>query len=242
MVAHVRDRDKKIQSLEDHLVAVSKYAGQFAGKIGLKEIGEILGLLHDVGKASQEFQNYILSGTGLILQNSPDWVDVKANKGKIDHSTAGAQIIYQKLSERGDKATATAMAMALCIASHHSGLIDSLKPNGENNFQRRIEKQEEGSHADEAWANLANVAKKFGKLLSNDIETQFIEKLNSLKLELESPDTINFKRGLLVRYLLSCLIDADRLDTADFEFPSNERIRNYGNYTPWKTLIERLGS
>jgi CRISPR-associated endonuclease/helicase Cas3 len=240
LVAHVRDRDKKIQSLEDHLVAVSKYAGQFAGKIGLKEVGEILGLLHDVGKASDEFQNYIRSGTGLILQNSPDWVDVKANKGKIDHSTAGAQIIYQKLSERGDKATATAMAMALCIASHHSGLIDSLKPNGENNFQRRIEKQEEGSHADEAWANLANVAKKLGELLSNDIETQFIEKLNSLKLELESPDTINFKRGLLVRYLLSCLIDADRLDTADFEFPSNERIRNYSNYTPWETLIERL--
>ncbi|MCG3209837.1 MAG: hypothetical protein FOGNACKC_03464 [Anaerolineae bacterium] len=240
LVAHVRDRDKKIQSLEEHLSAVSDYAGQFAGKIGLQEMGEILGLLHDVGKASDEFQKYIGSGTALIPEDSPDWVDVKAKKGKIDHSTAGAQIIYQKLSERGNEATATALAMALCIASHHSGLIDSLKPNGENNFQRRIEKPEEGSHFNEAWTNLAGVAKKLDELLSNNIEGQFIEKLNSLKLEIESHDTINFKRGLLVRYLLSCLIDADRLDTADFEFPSNERIRNYGNYTPWKTLIERL--
>jgi CRISPR-associated endonuclease/helicase Cas3 len=240
LVAHVRDRDKKIQSLEEHLNRVSKLAGEFAGKVGLKEIGEILGLLHDVGKASDEFQNYIRSGTRLIPEDSPDWVDVKAKKGKIDHSTAGAQIIYQKLSERGNNATATALAMALCIASHHSGLIDSLKPNGENNFQRRIEKPEEGSHAKEAWSNLTGITNKLNELLSSDIENRFIEKLSSLKLQLESHNTINFKRGLLVRYLLSCLIDADRLNTADFEFPSNERIRNYGNYTPWGTLIERL--
>ncbi|MCI0446343.1 CRISPR-associated endonuclease Cas3'', partial [bacterium] len=237
---HVRDRDKKIQSLEEHLSAVSNYAGQFAGKIGLTEIGEILGLLHDVGKASDEFQNYIRSGTGLIREDSQDWVDVKAKKGKVDHSTAGAQIIYQKLSERGDKATATALAMALCIASHHSGLIDSLKPDGKNEFQRRIEKTEQDTHVDESWGNLTEVAKKLDELLSNDVETRFIGKLDSLKVMPESPNTINFKRGLLVRYLLSCLVDADRLDTADFEFPSNERIRNYGNYTPWETLIERL--
>ncbi|MCB8979869.1 MAG: CRISPR-associated helicase Cas3' [Ardenticatenaceae bacterium] len=240
LVAHVRDRDKKIQSLEEHLSAVSNYAGRFASKIGLAEIGKIIGLLHDVGKASDEFQNYIRSGTGLIPEDSPDWVDVRAKKGKVDHSTAGAQIIYQKLSERGDKATATALAIALCIASHHSGLIDSLKPDGENNFQRRIEKPEEGSHANEAWANLTKIANKLDELLSNDIEARFIEKLDGLKVMPESPNTINFKRGLLVRYLLSCLIDADRLDTADFEFPSYERIRNYGNYTPWETLIDRL--
>ncbi len=239
-VAHVRDRDKEIQTVEAHLSAVSNYAGEFAAKVGLQEIGEILGLLHDVGKASDEFQKYIGSGTGLIAEDSPDWVDVEAKKGKVDHSTAGAQIIYQKLSERGDKATATALAMALCIASHHSGLIDSLKPDGENNFQRRIEKPEESSHAKEAWSNLTKIANKLEELLSGDIGAQFFEKLNSLKLESDSHNTINFKRGLLVRYLLSCLIDADRLDTADFEFPANERIRNYGNYTPWETLIERL--
>lgn len=240
LVAHVRDKDKKIQSLEEHLFAVSKYTGQFAGKIGLKEIGEILGLLHDVGKASAEFQKYIGSGTGLIAPNSADWVDVRTLKGKIDHSTAGAQIIYQKLSERGDKAMVTAMAMALCIASHHSGLIDVLKPNGENNFQRRIERSEDDAHTNEAWKNLPDIAGKLDELLSNDIETQFIEKMNSLKIHPESYDTINFKIGLLVRYLLSCLIDADRLDTADFEFPFNKHIRNYSNYIPWETLIEKL--
>jgi CRISPR-associated endonuclease/helicase Cas3 len=46
--------------------------------------------------------------------------------------------------------------------------------------------------------------------------------------------------GLLVRSLFSCLIDADRIDTADFEHPGRARRRLRGNYEPWETLIERL--
>ncbi|MCR4434916.1 MAG: CRISPR-associated helicase Cas3' [Clostridiales bacterium] len=49
-----------------------------------------------------------------------------------------------------------------------------------------------------------------------------------------------FKIGLLVRFLFSCLIDADRLNTAIFEFPDQESIRNQGNYVPWSVLIEKL--
>ncbi len=48
--------------------------------------------------------------------------------------------------------------------------------------------------------------------------------------------------GLLVRALFSCLIDADRIDTADFEHPVRARRRLRGNYTPWQTLIARLES
>ncbi len=66
LIAHVRETDKEIQTLEKHLEGVSKLAGQFTDKIGLKEIGQIAGLLHDVGKASQEFQNYIGSATEQI--------------------------------------------------------------------------------------------------------------------------------------------------------------------------------
>jgi len=203
----------------------------------LKESGEIIGLLHDVGKASQEFQSYIGSATGLIPPDSPEWIDPEVNKGKVDHSTAGAQLIYKQLQENGFE---TAQALSLCIASHHSGLIDCLAPEGKNNFKRRMEKPEKQSHRDESWSNLPGIEKRLDASLHHDVETQLIAKLNSLKFPPESPDTLNFKFGLLVRYLLSCLIDADRLDTADFEFPLNERIRNYGNYRSWETLINRL--
>lgn len=50
------------------------------------------------GKYSADFQNYIKSGTGLFDVDDTDYVDAKTQKGKIDHSTAGAQWLWQALS------------------------------------------------------------------------------------------------------------------------------------------------
>lgn len=46
--------------------------------------------------------------------------------------------------------------------------------------------------------------------------------------------------GLLVRFLFSCLIDADRIDTADFENPKQAKLRMKGCYADWDTLCFRL--
>jgi len=56
---------------------------------------------------------------------------------------------------------------------------------------------------------------------------------------LQNP-VIQFKIGLLVRFLFSCLIDADRMDTADFERPKAAKRRLKGKYTEWGQLTERL--
>ena len=77
MIAHVRN-DGKVQSLEDHLGSVSDYAEKNCNKIGLKGVGTLLGLLHDLGKATAAFQDYIRGHSD-------------CNRGEIDHSTAGAQ-------------------------------------------------------------------------------------------------------------------------------------------------------
>jgi CRISPR-associated endonuclease/helicase Cas3 len=42
---------------------------------------------------------------------------------------------------------------------------------------------------------------------------------------------IRFKVGLLVRFLFSCLIDADRTDTADSAKPVAAALRQHGRYT-----------
>ncbi len=51
---------------------------------------------------------------------------------------------------------------------------------------------------------------------------------------------IRFQSGLLIRMLYSCLIDADRLDTANFENPKDVKKRQNGKYISWDLLINRL--
>ena len=240
-IAHLREKDKEPQYLTDHLTEVSELAGHFAHKIGLKDAGEILGLLHDLGKASKEFQNYIQSATGMKDPDSDDYVDAKAKKGKVDHSSAGAQVIVEKLWNEGSQGRIAAQALALCLASHHSGLIDCLSPSGENNFQRRIEKPEENTHKVEALANFREINRKLDDLLSKEVGQQIFATMEGLRESNDSKETLLFKYGLLIRFLFSCLIDADRLNTADFEMPSNARFRNYGKYHSWEILIQRLG-
>ena len=161
--------------------------------------------------------------------------------GKIDHSTAGAQLIYRKLASRGQEGKFLAQFSALALASHHSGLIDCLTPDGKNNFQRRMDKPDEDTHFTEAMGKLPDIAQQLDEILAQPVEQRFYKKLyEELKETGDSKETLAFKRGLLARFLLSCLLDADRLNTADFETPENELMRNYGRYHPWPTLIERL--
>lgn len=243
-VAHRREKDGEAQTLRSHLLRAAIYTGQFADKIGLKEAGRILGLLHDLGKASEDFQNYIQSATGKNDPDADEYVDAKELKGKIDHSSAGAQLIYKTLSKKGTEGIIAAQFLSLCIASHHSGLIDCLTPSGEDNFTRRIEKSKTKTHLDEALSYLNDEEKrKLLNLVSSDkIVNQVIDKIKSLKEKNDSKETLMFKYGLLVRFLFSCLIDADRLNTADFEFPRNIKIRNYGKYCSWDILLERFNT
>lgn len=243
-IAHRREKDGESQSLCSHLTRTSILSGQFAAKIGLKEAGRLIGLLHDLGKASNAFDNYIKTVTGLNDPDADEYAEAKEQKGKIDHSSAGAQILYRTLSKQGPEGIIAAQVLSLCIASHHSGLIDCLLPAGEDNFTRRVTKSEEKTHTEEAISCLRdNEMQKLTKLLSSEaLVKRIVEKIKSLKENNDHQDTVMFKYGLLVRFLFSCLIDADRLNTADFEFPRNARIRNYGKYCSWNVLVERLNT
>ena len=217
-------------------------AGRFASKIGLGKHGELLGLLHDLGKATSEFDLYIRSATGLIDPDEDDYVDATEKKGKIDHSSAGAQVIYRYFSDKGNESLLTSQILSLAIASHHSGLIDCLTCNGDDNYSRRMKKPDEKTRVKEALLSINDeINRKVGELLfNNDLVGKINQKLILLRESNDSKESLIFKIGLLVRFLFSCLIDADRLSTADFEFPWRAKLRPQGHYTEWAVLTERL--
>jgi len=231
------------QSLKEHLTGVAEKAKNFASKIGLEKHGELMGLLHDLGKYSADFQSYLKSAVGLINPDEDDYVDAQGLRGRIDHSTAGAQFIFQRLSDNGNESKLVAQILSLSISSHHSGLIDCLAPNSKDVFTARMHKPKNKTHFDEVLSNVdKSVLNRVDNLLTSPaIIEELIKLLKEVHDQVEnSPVTTYFKQGLLVRFLFSCLIDADRLDTADSEKPQLAKLRNNGKYRSWGELIDRL--
>lgn len=240
-IAHIRAQDSAVQTVSSHLLEVSQIAKQLAAKINAPEAGELAGLLHDFGKYSKQFQNYIKSGTGLFDADHIDYVDAKGQKGKIDHSTAGAQWVWQAMSKIGKNGEGElcGQMLALCIASHHSGLIDCLKPDGTNEFQRRISKEDDLTHLNECRQNAdTEILENAQQLVKPSISALWQQRNAIMRSTRQSEIIRQFYFGFWTRFLFSCLIDADRINSADFESPHLAEHRN--QTVSWDVAINRL--
>lgn len=68
-ITRLCNKDNEPQFLLDHLEKVSIMGGQLADKVGLKEVGGVLGLVNDLGKDNLEFKSYLCYAEGLINPN-----------------------------------------------------------------------------------------------------------------------------------------------------------------------------
>lgn len=252
-IAHKRKDDNVSQPLTTHLSEVGELCAGLAAKIGMADHGELMGLLHDFGKFSQEFQAYIKSATDEFDRDDDEWVDAKALKGKIDHSTAGAQYLWRKLQESQLKTTSgvedlCAQILCFCIVSHHSGLIDCLTPEGDLRFFDRIKKDGKKTHVQECMQNCKDeFLNKIDKLITPSLVRSFTLTLggvvDQLQLGKNLAKTDAFKLGVFTRFLFSCLIDADRLNSAEFEYEQRKVQRlEQASYFNWDTAIARIES
>ncbi len=232
----------KGQSVRCHLAAVGNLCRDLSTKVGVPELGELLGLLHDFGKYSEQFQAYIKSATGIYNPDlDDDYVDTKVVRGTIDHSTAGAQWLWQLSCNYGEAGKLIGQILALCLASHHGGLIDSLDADGHNIFSRRMVKEDEKTHLSECRKNADGaILQRLNELSRPEILQSLLPQISAILNKPGQPLLVGwFKVGLLVRFLYSCLIDADRIDSADHENPQNKIIRQ-NIAVNWQIAVERL--
>jgi CRISPR-associated endonuclease/helicase Cas3/CRISPR-associated endonuclease Cas3-HD len=115
--AHSTDNPDKTdwQILKDHLQNVADIASAFAQDFRAREFAYAAGLLHDLGKYSQEFQKR-LEGASI----------------RVDHSTAGARearLFYPPAQSR---------ILEYIITGHHGGLQNY--GSSESGLQERLEK------------------------------------------------------------------------------------------------------
>ncbi|MFT7006300.1 MAG: CRISPR-associated endonuclease/helicase Cas3 [Colwellia sp.] len=242
-IAHPGKDGISHQTVEQHLFEVHHLAGLFAKKIGQENAGKLIGLLHDFGKYSQTFQVYIKSAVGLIDSGDEEYVNAKSLKGKVDHSTAGAQWLFNDFfklistqypdrnSEKAQLAIAVIQTLAQCIASHHGGLIDSLENANGKGFINRIQKEDEKTHLNECKkAADQQVLDKASILFSSALIKEAIDFLQVITGDKYKGFTFSqisqrFNLGLYTKFMFSCLIDADRISSADFEMPENKQHR-----------------
>ena len=244
-IAHVRKSDGQPQSLQTHLIETAEIAKLLAAKLDLDQAGELLGLMHDFGKYSRKFQKYIHDETGLF---NPDLDDEEStpNGSKVDHSTAGAQWAYRELRKFGAAqgiGELFGQMLGLCIASHHGeGLIDCLDGEGNPKWIERFNKTDELTHLVECERNADEVVQQKAYELAG--ENLIRSLLNAVKPIL-SNQTINnkikeFYLGCLTRFLFSCLIDADRINSSDFEREAQKEVRRLTEKPDWQTAIDKL--
>ncbi len=131
MFAHSLDNrpPSEWEPLEHHLAAVGQRAAGFAAAFGCDVLADVIGRLHDIGKASAEFQAYIASSR-----------DTEA-RGP-DHSTAGAREAQRRYPRLG-------RVMAFAIAGHHAGLADF------KSLARRLNQSEYVIKAYNGWERYA---------------------------------------------------------------------------------------
>lgn len=222
-----RKADDKMQALSDHLRNVGDIAAAFESRD--EAISMLAGRIHDIGKASHAFQRYLVEDVG--------------EKGSVVHARQGAFVIHDLCDGKTGLADRLAsQVMELSVASHHRGLPDMISKDGMSSFQDRMgDSGDERYHFDEIMRSLPLLDPRIKILFQRavtDVDTFLDHLMKAGKEHGLGQASVYYYFGLYVKYVYSRLVDADRLDAA--EFASGRSLR--GPQADWAELGARLES
>lgn len=207
---------ERFQTLEEHSRNVAHLCGEACRPIGLEHLGILTGLLHDLGKAHPDVQDYLY--------------DEKSVTSKLNHSSAGMRWIWKAYSQKKTSYRLAAQMAAVAIGCHHGTRCDIFSPDtGVQKWIERMYSERANPRYDESCRQFFTYCIPESELHSHmelaaqEVRTLY-QNLTALANKLDSspnPKThsvsLQFMLGLVQRFLFGALVDADWSDTAAFE-------------------------
>lgn len=211
-LAHIRENSElsitETQSVEEHCRNAAKYASSALKSVNLGDSGYLAGLIHDMGKYTAKFQNYMVNGVGA--------------RGSVNHTFAAVKFMLENYHLTGGENYDDIVSELLSIATGgHHGLFDCVDEYHHSGFEHRLDKTDIGYG--EAKENFLKSCADKAEI--DDLFRKSMEELEPVLGHICDMADMNpkyyddetaFYSGLLARLLLSAVIEGDRRDTAEF--------------------------
>lgn len=158
-LAHTENEKGEVHYLDDHLKCVGELAEQYTRQANpaLGEMAKWAGLLHDLGKYRDEFQEYL--------------VGQRERSIETHHAVYGSALAFQKAQTTKNQAW---IPIAFAVAAHHAGLHDK------SSLPELFQKYEAMNRLSPLIQNFENELEKIPEIISG---AEFFGKMNPLKLE-----------------------------------------------------------
>lgn len=232
-IAHINE-ENQIQTCTDHCRKTAQYAANDLQKIGLSNSAYLAGLLHDCGKFTPEFNEYI--------QRSHTSEQVR--KGSVIHTFAGVYLLLKKYhtADVPGFQELTAELISYAIGAHH-GFFDCYDENSKNGYLHRLNKQPEYENR-----AIENFHRECAEI--EEIDRLFADALGEITRTYQKffsiPNVQNnecqFYAGMLSRLLTSAVINGDRKDTAEFMSGTDFSAAETGDNEVWQKALSNLES
>lgn len=199
-----------VQTVETHCKNTAKLAQECLCSVGLGNTAYLAGLLHDCGKFTQSFSEYVCrEGNGVDVKRCP-----------ANHTFAGVKFLldnyYQKNGAGGSFVNnVTCEILCYVIGSHH-GLLDFIDDDKKSALlsiqnKRNICYKEAVVNMHTYLASKDEIDKLYRAALEE--VRVYLDNFKSISRDVEE---LTFYIGLMCRMVLSAVIEGDRTDIAAF--------------------------
>ncbi len=218
------------QDVAEHCRQAAEWAAVALSCVGLGKTAYLAALLHDSGKATAAFREYIEKAA----HGEP------VRRGSVNHTFTGVRMLLERYHgpDPGRYADVTCELMAYAVGAHH-GLFDCVDERRQHGFTRRLYKEDIGY--EEAYRYfVAKIDLRELDALFQQADTELGPVFCRLNAMAKTNDELSFYIGLLARLLLSAVVEGDRRNTAEFERGAPLPLTPMEPEVLWPACLKRM--